>query len=75
MGTTRLPSYANIFMGKFELTHIYPYIRDKEITYLQYIDDLFFILKGTEEELLSFIENLNKSTPPLNSVLVIQKQR
>ena len=30
-------------MGKFELTHIYPFIRDKTITYLQYMDDLFFI--------------------------------
>ena len=40
--------------------HIYPYIRDKIITYLWYTDDLFFIWKGIEQERLSFIEILNK---------------
>ena len=42
IGTICVPSYANIFMGKFESTHIYPYIREKTITYLGYIDYLFF---------------------------------
>ena len=63
MGTIYAPSYANIFMEKFELAHIYPYIRDKTKTYLQY-RDLFFIWKGTEEELISFIEDLNKKYLP-----------
>ena len=35
-------------MGKFESIHIYPYIRDKTITYLGYKDDLFFIWNGIE---------------------------
>ena len=38
------------FMGKFESTHFYPYIRDKAATYLRYIDDIW---KLTEEEPLS----------------------
>ena len=33
---------------------------DKAITYLRYVDDLLFIWKGTEEELLSLKENLNE---------------
>ena len=34
------------------------FVRDKTIAYLRY--SLFFIWKGTEEELLWFIEDLNK---------------
>ena len=41
MGTIYEPSYADIFVGKFESSHICPYIRNKTITYLRYIDDLF----------------------------------
>ena len=63
MGTICAPSYANIFMGKFESTNIYPYIREKTTTYLGYIDYLFFIWKGKKEELLSLIEDLNKKHP------------
>lgn len=66
MGTIYALSDANIFMGKFEPKHIYPYITDKTIMYLRYIDDLFFIWKGTEGELLSFLENLNEKHPSIN---------
>ena len=50
MGTICATSYANIFMGKFESIHIHRYIGDKAITFLRYIDDLFFIWKGTKGE-------------------------
>ena len=63
MGTIYAPSDANIFMGKFESKHIYPYITDKTIMYLRYIDDLIFIWKGTKEEILSSIEDLHKKHP------------
>ena len=45
MGTICAPSYANIFMANFESKFIYPLIEDKVITYLRYIDDIFFIWK------------------------------
>ena len=63
MGTIYALSDANIFMGKFEPKHIYPYITDKTIMYLRYIDDLFFIWKETKEEILSSIEDLHKKHP------------
>lgn len=65
MGTKCAPTYANIFMGKFEETHIYPRIVDKTRIFLRYIDDLFFIWKGSEEELIKFFEEINKVHPTI----------
>ena len=45
MGTACAPSYANIFMARFEQKHIYPFIKGKVDFYLRYIDDVFFIWK------------------------------
>ena len=59
MGTICAPAYANIFMAQFEKQHIYPYIKNKSILYLRYIDDIFMIWTGTKQELLIFLENLN----------------
>ena len=39
MGTICAPAYTNIFMAEFEKQHIYPYIKNKSILYLRYIDD------------------------------------
>ena len=52
MGTICAPSYANIFMANFEAKHIYPYIKEKSLLYLRYIDDIFMIWKGTKVELI-----------------------
>ena len=60
MGTICAPSYANIFMANFEAKHIYPYIKEKSLLCLRYIDDTFMIWKGTKVELITFIEELNE---------------
>ena len=54
MGTKCAPSYANLFMGKFEELYIYPRLLNKSRIYLRYIDDLFFIWTGAEKELKHF---------------------
>ena len=36
------------FMTKFEKQHIYPYIKNKSILYLRYIDDIFMIWTETK---------------------------
>ena len=59
MGTICAPAYANIFMEQFEKQHIYPYIKNKSILCLRYIDDIFIIWTGTKQELLIFLEKLN----------------
>ena len=60
MGTICAPSYANIVMANFEAKHIYPYIKEKSLLYLRYIDDIFMIWKGTKVELITFIKELNE---------------
>ena len=59
MGTICAPAYANIFMAQFEKQHIYPYIKNKSVLYLQYIEDIFMMWTGTKEELVIFLEKLN----------------
>ena len=60
MGTVCAPAYANIFMANFELKCIYPYIKDRTKMFLRFIDDLFMIWTGSEQELLDFMRDLNK---------------
>ena len=60
MSTICAPVYANIFMADFELKYIYPYIKDKTKMFLRFIDDLFMIWAGSEQELLNFMSDLNK---------------
>ena len=60
MGTICAPTYANIFMASFKSKYIYPYIKEKVVTFLRLIDDLFMMWTGTEEELLKFINELNQ---------------
>ena len=65
MGTISAPPYDNIFMGKFEESHIYPYIRHLCKLYLRYIDDLFLIWTGTKQQFEDFICNLNNQHPSI----------
>ena len=59
-GTLCAPAHANIFMAQFEAKHIYPYIHDKALSFLRYIDDIFMIWNGTTRELILFIDDRNK---------------
>ena len=52
-------------MANFELKYIYPYIRDKTKMFLRFIDDLFMIWTGSEQELLDFMSDLNKKPPSI----------
>ena len=65
MGTKCAPTYASLFMGKFEERYIIPMIRDRVLLYIRYIDDLLMIWKDSEEELIKFLEELNKKHPTI----------
>lgn len=64
MGTRVAPSYANLFIGHFEETYIYsnPPFKEKIHLYKRYIDDLFFLWEGSEEEALNFTVYLNNNS-------------
>ena len=65
MGTNSSPSFANIFLGKFEEQFIYPFIQDLHKLYLRYIDDIFMIWTGTKEQFYSFINELDRKHPSI----------
>ena len=64
-GTICAPAYANIFIANFELKYIYSHIKDKAKVFLRFIDDLFMIWTGSEQELLDFMSSLNKKHPSI----------
>ena len=59
MGTIAAPSYATIYMDKFENTHIYPKIKNDCLFYARYIDDIFMIYTGGDAKLNNFLNDLN----------------
>ena len=60
MGTKVAPTFANIFMGKFEEEHVYTHpLYSKVLAWFRFIDDIFFIFTGTLAELEQFFYDLN----------------
>ncbi len=60
MGTKVAPTFANIFMGKFEHDYVYTHpLYSKVLMWLRFIDDIFFIFTGTLIELKQFFHDLN----------------
>ena len=63
MGTKMAPSYANLFLTKFE-TDALSHAPRQLHTWWRYIDDIFMIWTHTEQDLLSFTSYLNSIHPP-----------
>ena len=59
MGSKCSCTYADIFMGKFETSKIYPLINDKHECYYRFRDDIFMIWTAGEIALLDFFEKVN----------------
>ena len=59
MGTIYAPPYANIFMDHFERKYIYPFLEGLSLSYLRFIDDIFFIWTGSKNQLITFLNDLN----------------
>ena len=62
MGTKLAPSYANLFMTKFEQSHGYTYHLQPTL-WKRFIDDIFMIWPHGENSLLEFIKKLEYCTP------------
>ncbi|CAJ0947585.1 unnamed protein product [Ranitomeya imitator] len=69
MGAKCAPAYANIFLGWWEEKFVYssPLFAAHVHAWYRFIDDVFIIWKGTEEECVMFFEKLNSN--PLNIFL------
>ena len=59
IGTICAPAFANTFMTQFEAKHIYLYIHGNALLFLRYVDHIFMLWKGTTEELILFIDELD----------------
>ena len=62
MGTKMGPSYAFLFMGKFEANILSPY-HQYPLVWLRFLDDNFLIWHYSEKELLDFIEYRKNAHP------------
>ena len=72
MGETRMaPSYANLFLAKFE-TDALTHAPHQPHTRWRFIDDVFMTWTHTEDELRTFITYLNNIHPTINSLHPIQ---
>ena len=58
MGTKMAPSYANLFMGRFEQNAL-DHAPHSPLIWWRYIDDIFLLWTHGEEKLNEFIDYLN----------------
>ena len=59
MGTRMAPSFASLFMGKFEKEFL-DSCGVQPLLWLRFLDDIFMIWDDSEEKLLRFLDELNK---------------
>ncbi|XP_073537706.1 uncharacterized protein [Phyllobates terribilis] len=61
MGARCAPAFANLFLGWWEDTHVYP-LREYNygvFKWFRFIDDILIIWTGTEAEAIDFVDRLN----------------
>ena len=74
MGTKLAPSYANLFMTKFEDKYIYTYPLHPQL-WKRFIDDIFLIWPHGMNSLTKFIEHLNTVHPTIKFTSDISETR
>ena len=65
MGTRVAPTFACIFMGWLETGLLAAWVGTAVHMWRRFIDDIFFIWKGSEEELKEFMEHCNNFHPTI----------
>ena len=65
MGSKCSGSYADLFIGRFEGTHIYPRINGKHRAYTRFKDDIFLIWTDGLPSLLEFFHQINQIHPTI----------
>ena len=59
IGTRMAPSYASLFMGKFEKEFL-DSCNIQPLLWLRFLDDIFMIWNESEEQLLKFLYEINQ---------------
>ena len=75
MGTIWAPSYENILMEHFEGKFIYPLIKTFLLIYLRFIDNIFFMWKGSKTDLENLSNKLNPKHRSIKFKCKISKER
>ena len=65
MGTRVAPTFACIFMGWLETGMLAAWMGTTVHLWRRFIDDIFFIWRGSEEELKEFMEHCNNYHPTI----------
>ena len=52
------PAYDNVFLDLLK-ENIYPFLGGLLLSYLRFIDDIFFISTGSKDQLITFLNDLN----------------
>lgn len=73
MGKKFAPAYANIFMANWE-EEVFARCKKKPAHYSRYLDDIWGIWTGSEEEFGEFVETLNSHDPSIKLKTEINKQ-
>ena len=74
MGTKMAPSYANLFMDRFERAFL-AQEPTQPLVWKRYIDDILCIWIGTRSELEGFLDRLNKAHRTLKFTWSISNER
>ena len=59
LGTICAPPYINIFMDHFERKYTSPFLQGLSVIYLRFIDVIFFVWKGSKEQPICNLDELN----------------
>lgn len=73
MGKKFAPAYANIFMANWE-AEVFVKLNKKPAHYLRYLDDIWGIWEGSEQEFEEFVGILNSHDPSIKLKTVLDKQ-
>ncbi|XP_041419176.1 uncharacterized protein LOC121393785 isoform X1 [Xenopus laevis] len=71
MGAAMAPAYANLFMHQYEQCHIIPWFAENFFLFKRYIDDMLIIWRGSQDEFIEMVNELNALDSPVRFTYTI----
>ncbi len=75
MGTPVAPTWANLFMGKLETDALTRWQGTLPLLWLRYIDDIFTLFPGPQEELDSLLQHMNSQLSTIEFTMDFSKHK